>query len=158
MTFSGEMEETILVRNLRPDDLEAVIRVDAKNGGRRREEYFNVKLKQNLAETGVKISLAAEKDGLFVGFLLARLFYGEFGAPEPLAVLDAFGVHPDFRRQGVGSGLLRQLNQNLDGLGVNELRTEVSWDDQDLLAFFHDIGFRPAQRLCLNLDLTERRA
>jgi ribosomal protein S18 acetylase RimI-like enzyme len=157
MTFSGEMEETILVRNLRPDDLEAVIRVDAKNGGRRREEYFNVKLKQNLAETGVKISLAAEKDGLFVGFLLARLFYGEFGAPEPVAVLDTFGVHPDFRRQGIGSGLLRQLNQNLGGLGVNELRTEVNWDDQDLLTFFHDIGFQPAQRLCLNLDLTERR-
>ena len=151
------MEETVLVRNLRPNDLAAVIALDAKNSGRRRDEYFKLKLEQNLAETGVKISLAAEKDGIFVGFLLARLFYGEFGAPEPAAVLDTFGVHPEFRRQGVGSGLLRQLSQNLGGLGVNDLRTEVDWDDQTLLTFFHDKGFRPAQRLCLSLDLTERR-
>ena len=74
--------EAILVRGLRPEDLAAVIRVDAKITGRSRSEYFKIKLDQNLAETGIKVSLAAERDGLFVGFLLARSLAG--GTTRPL--------------------------------------------------------------------------
>ncbi len=145
--------ESVLVRTLRPDDLEAVIRVDAKNLGERRDEYFKMKLAQNLAESGIKVSLAAELDGAFVGFLLCRVFYGEFGAPEPVAVLDTFGVHPDFKRRGVGHALAEQLRTNLKGLGVGQLRSEVRWDEVDLISFFQRTGFRPAPRICLDLDL-----
>lgn len=148
-----EREERVAVRGLRPEDLEAVIAIDAKNTGRRRDEYFKIKLEQNLAETGIKVSLAAEIDGCFCGFLLARVFYGEFGRTEPAAVLDTIGVNPDFRGQGVGSALLRQLKTNLLGLGVPRLQTEVSWDNQPLLSFFQHEGFRPAERISLDLDL-----
>ncbi len=152
----GELEERIVIRNLRPEDLEQVIAVDAKTGGVRREEYFEVKLAQNLAETGVKVSLACELDGCFAGFLLARVYYGEFGAPEPVAVLDTFAVHPDFRRQGIGTALLEQLCKNLEGLGVHVLQTEVGWDDAELLVFFREKGFRPAPRFCLDLTIAGR--
>ena len=145
--------EDVVVRDLRKDDLEAVIRLDAKNTGRRREEYFKVKLQQHLAETGVKVSLAAELDDCFCGFLLARVYYGEFGMLEPTAVLDTFGVHPDFRRRGVGAALMRQLRMQLTALGVARLQTEVDWVNQELVAFFQSEGFRPAPRLCLDLDL-----
>jgi len=150
----GEQEERVVVRGLRPRDLEAVIALDAKNTGRRREEFFKLKLQQNLAESGIKVSLAAELDGCFCGFLLARVYYGEFGSPEPVAVLDTLDVNPDFRRQGVGSSLMRQLYKNLTGLTVSRLQTEVSWDDPALLAFFHQQDFRLANRICLDLDLT----
>jgi predicted N-acetyltransferase YhbS len=146
-------QEAVMVRNLRPDDLEAVVALDARNTGRRRDEYFKIKLRQNLEETGIRVSLAAELDDGFVGFLLARVYYGEFGNLEPVAVLDTMDVHPMFRRQGVGAALLGQLHTNLAGLGVPALRTEVSWDDSELLSFFHHTGFRPAQRLCLELAL-----
>ena len=155
MEMVGEREERIVVRGLKPEDLEPVIVLDAKNTGRRRDEYLKLKLQQNLAETGIKVSLAAEIADCFCGFLLARVYYGEFGAPEPVAVLDTFGVHPDFRRQGVGTALLQQLCKNLEGLRVTKLQTEVSWDDPELLAFFHGQGFQPAKRFCLDLDLTE---
>jgi ribosomal protein S18 acetylase RimI-like enzyme len=148
----------ILVRGLQPRDLDAVVALDAKNVGRPRTEYFKLKLEQNLAETGVKISLAAELDGCFCGFLLARLYYGEFGAPEPVAVLDTFGVHPDFHRHGVGSALIGQLYTNLNGLGVSTVRTQVNWSERDLLAFFQNQGFRLADRLCLDLDLDKSKA
>jgi len=150
----GELEqETVIVRPLRPQDLEAVVALDAKSVGRRRDEYVKVKLEQNLAETGIKVSLAAELEGLFAGFLLARVYYGEFGTMEPVAVLDTLGVHPDFRHRGVASGLLEQLRKNLEALKIARIRTEVGWDEQDLLGFFHRQGFRPAPRLCLDLDL-----
>jgi len=144
----------IVVRGLTPGDLEAVIALDAKNTGRRRDEFFKLKLGQNLVESGIKVSLAAEIDGMFVGFLLARVFYGEFGRTEPAAVLDTIDVHPDFRRRGVGHGLLRQLRVNLFGLNVPRLQTEVAWRDQRILSFFHGEGFEPAPRFCLDLDLS----
>lgn len=144
---------TVVVRNLRPSDLDAVITLDAKNVGRRRDEYFRVKLQQNLAETGIKVSLAGEMEGAFAGFLLARVYYGEFGQTEPVAVLDTIDVHPAFRGKGVGRALLEQLRTNLAGLGVASLRTEVGWEELPLIGFFQHEGFRPAARICLDLDL-----
>jgi GNAT superfamily N-acetyltransferase len=146
-----------LVRQLRPQDLDAVIALDAKAVGRRREEYFKLKLKRALSDTGIQVSLGAELDGVFVGFLLARVYYGEFGAPEPVAVLDTMGVHPDFRGRGVAADLIDQLRTNLLGLGIRTLQTEVSWQNPGLLAFFQHEGFQPAPRFCLDLDLERTR-
>ncbi len=61
------------------------------------------------------------------------------------------------RGQHVGKALLRQLRLNLSALRVTTLRTEVSWDDFDLLAFFKKEGFAPAQRLCLDCALDPTR-
>ena len=88
--------------------------------------------------------------------MLARVYYGEFGTLEPVAVLDTLGVHPDTRGQGIGQALMEQLLVNLAGLGVPLLRTEVSWDDTQLLGFFQKQRFRPAPRLCLELPVTHR--
>lgn len=146
-------EEPIRVRGLEPMDFDAVVAIDAKNVGRRREEFFRVKLAENLAATGIRVSLGAELDGLFVGFLLARVLYGEFGRTEPAAALDTLAVHPGFQGRGVGAALVAQLKRNLTSLRVGSIQTEVSWDDQRLMAFFHHEGFRPAARLALDLTL-----
>jgi ribosomal protein S18 acetylase RimI-like enzyme len=149
--------EQVTVRNLRPKDLDRVVDVDRRNTGRSRSEYFRVKLAQALSDTGIQVSLAAELDGQFAGFLLARVWYGEFGATEQNAVLDTIGVHPAYHGKGVGRALLRQLRENLLALGIRALRTEVSWNDQRLLSFFHHEGFAPAPRLCLDWPLAEAR-
>lgn len=150
-------DSAVTVRRLRPQDLEAVIALDARSIGRRRDEYFKLKLKQALSDTGMEVSLAAEVDGVFAGFVLARVYYGEFGMMEPTAVLDTLGVRPELRGRHVGAALISQLGTNLLGLGIPRLQTEVAWDNLDLIAFFHHEGFRPAERLCLDLDLAAAR-
>lgn len=144
--------ESILIRRLRPSDLESVIAIDAKATGRRRVEYFKLKLEMAINETGVEVSLAAEIDGMFVGFLIARVYYGDFGIAEPAAVLEVIGVHPDFRGRGVGHELLHQLTTNLLGLGVGKVSAEVNWEDSRIMAFMHNEGFVPAPRFCVDLD------
>jgi ribosomal protein S18 acetylase RimI-like enzyme len=156
MSSTNVERQPIVVRNLRPDDIEAVIAIDQHATGRRREEYFRKKLGAALTDTGIQVSLAAELDGSLVGFLLARVFYGEYGAVEQAATLDTIGVRPDDRGQGVAHALLEQLRTNLLGVGIHRLQTQVDWDDQALLSFFHHEGFRPAQRLCLDLDVDYR--
>ncbi len=143
----------VVVRNLNPADLDAVIMLDAKNVGRRREEFFKLKLKQALSDTGITVSLAAEVKGAFVGFLLARVFYGEFGVTERVAVMDVIDVHPAFRGLHVATALLDQLRTNLVGLGIGVLRTEVGWENTELLGFFRREGFVMAQRVCLDLEV-----
>lgn len=154
---SIESPSETVVRNLRAPDLQAVIGIDALVTGRRREEFFRLKLKQALSDTGVVVSLGAEQDNHLVGFLLARVYYGEFGVMEPVAVMDVLGIHPDFQRRGVGDALIDQLRSNLLGLGIRTLHTEVGWDNMGLLAFFQREGFKPAPRLCLQLDLEQTR-
>ncbi len=149
--------DEVMVRNLRPSDFDAVVLIDQRSRGRRREEFYKVKLRQALSDTGIVVSLAAEVDGALAGFLLARVYYGEFGETERVAVMDAVGVHPDFRNRGIGAALLDQLRMNLDGLGIRSLQTQVNWGDSDLMAFFKKQGFGIAQRLCLELDLDKAR-
>ena len=147
----------VVVRRLGAADLEHVIAIDARITGRRREEFFRLKMRQALADTGIEVSLAAEIDGACAGFLLARVYYGEFGALEKVAVLDTIGVHPDFKRKGVAAALIDQLRTNLLALGIPRLQTEVGWDNLDLITFFHHERFRPAPRYCLDLDLERTR-
>lgn len=150
--------DQIVVRNLTPADQEALIAIDARIMGGRREEFFRLKLRDAFADSGIKVSLVAEIDRTVVGFLLARAYYGEFGVTEKVAVMDVIGVHPEFRGRRVGAALLDQLRTNLLGLGIRTLQTEVSWQSRDLITFFQLQGFELAPRLCLDLDLERTRS
>lgn len=145
--------DSVAVRTLAPNDLAAIVRVDAASMGRRRDEYYASKVKAALGEGRLQTSLVAEVDGNVVGFCLAKVFYGEFGQAEPTAVIDSVGVMPSHRGRHVGAALLRQLVMNLRALGVTHVQTEVDWKQFDLLRFLASHGFRPAPRLCLQLDL-----
>ena len=80
----GTLEtDSVEVRNLDAKDLDWVIRIDSQHSGKQRREYYKVKLGEVAKDTGVRISLAAFVKGEPAGFLMGRLYYGEFGQPEP---------------------------------------------------------------------------
>jgi ribosomal protein S18 acetylase RimI-like enzyme len=139
--------EDMPVRSMNEGDVASIVRLDRGITGRDRTGYYRRKAAEALRHTGVRVSLVAELDGAFVGFLMARVDYGEFGRTEPIAVLDTIGVHPEFARRKVGRALLEQLVLNLGSLRVERLLTEVGFDQLDLLSFFARTGFAPSQRL-----------
>ncbi|MCC6747748.1 MAG: GNAT family N-acetyltransferase [Deltaproteobacteria bacterium] len=142
-----------IIRTLKEQDLPRLVKIDHQITGRSRQLWYEGKLRRALRDTDVQISLGAERDGVLAGALLASLHYGEFGVPEPVAVLDTMLVDRSFARQGVASALLEQLVKNLRGLRIEQVRTEVAWDQQELLSFFKDAGFAPLPRLVLSLDV-----
>lgn len=158
MELEPGMLETdhVYVRSLKQEDLEHIVRIEQKSTGRARGEYYGLKVKAALEETGVRISLIAELDERPVGFLMGQVFYGEFGQPEPVAIVDSISVDPDYRQQKVGEALIRQLNTNLAGLGIEKIQTQVDWNQWDLLQFFAKEGFEPAPRVCLEKHLARR--
>lgn len=143
----------IVLRNLTADDLSSLVRIDRQITGRSRQKWYEGKLARALRDSDVQISLGAERDGMLVGAMLGELHYGEFGQPEPVAVLDTVLVDRDYRGQGIASALFEQFAKNLKALRIEQLRTEVAWDDHELLAFFGKKGFTPIPRLVLEADL-----
>jgi ribosomal protein S18 acetylase RimI-like enzyme len=149
--------DLVVVRTLQPPDLEAIVVIDAASAGRRRDRFLAQKVTAALSDTGIAVSLVALVDDHVVGFVLARLYYGEFGVLEPAAVLDVLGVHPEYRGRHVAAALIDQLRINLLGVGIKTLQTEVPWDNTDLITFFQHEGFTIAPRICLDLDLLRTR-
>lgn len=150
--MDGERDD-VMVRSLTASDAPRLVRMDQAITGRNRTAWYEGKLKRALEESDIRISLGVERDGLLVGAVLGSLHYGEFGLPEPIAVLDTILVDPGFSAQGVGTALLDQLVKNLRALGIRSLRTEVAWDEHDLSRFLGRRGFSPAPRLVLELPL-----
>ena len=154
--MDGERDgDGVIVRTLTAADAPRLVRIDQEITGRNRTEWYEGKLKRALLESDIRISLGAERDGLLVGAVLGSLHYGEFGQPEPIAVLDTVLVDPDVRGQGIGTALFDQLARNLCALGIRRLRTEVGWDEHELNRFLGHRGFVPAPRLVLELPLSE---
>ena len=145
--------EGITVRDLRPDDLEAMVRIDAQISGRSRREYYQRKIEEATRESGIKISLAAETEGMFAGFVLGRLYYGEFGLPEPVAIVDSIGVHPELKGRHVGRALFAQLESNLRAIGIESIQTQVEWNHFELLGFLRSLDFHPVPTLSLQKKL-----
>lgn len=159
MTTSCDLEDgtlptdAVCVRDLRSADLAAIVRIDRESAGRARQEYYESKVRAVLDEPKLRTSLVAELDGHVVGFLLARVHYGEFGRAEPVAVVDSLGVDPGYRKRHVGRALMRQLTMNLRALCVERIETQVDGSQPDLLAFLAHSGFVPAPRVCLERAL-----
>jgi len=128
-------------------DLEGVARVDRRHTRRERRGYLCRTLREALADSAVRVSLAARVDGSVAGYLMARVDYGDFGRTEPVALVDAIGVDPLRARQGIGRALLSQLFVNLAGLGVERVETVVAPGNLDLMGFFYSAGFTPSERL-----------
>lgn len=144
----------IVIRQLQPSDLHRLIKMDESITGRARVEWFERRLKLAMQETDIRISLGAEKDGLLVGALMGAVHFGEFGVLEPVAVLDTVLVDPAFAREGIATEMFSQYLQALRGLRIARVRTEVDWNDHDLISFFGKAGFQPAARLVLECEVT----
>jgi GNAT superfamily N-acetyltransferase len=148
--FSPLARDEIPIRAMKESDLSAIVAIDREIVGRGRFEYFSEKLAEALFESDVRVSLVAERDGRPVGFIMARVDFGEFGRFEPTAVMDTIGVDPDYRNQGVGRALLSQLLANLSVLRIERVLTEIDWRDNKLLSFLNHCGFVPSQELCFH--------
>jgi len=146
-----EERSTYDVRSLDAADADSVQRIDRHLTGRDRREYVGQMIDEALSQSGIRVSLVAERDGMVVGFIMARLDYGEFGCTATTAVIDTIGVDPG--SHGAGSALLAQLFANLSALRVDGVRTIVTWDDTDMVRFLSRAGFAPGPRLALRCAL-----
>jgi ribosomal protein S18 acetylase RimI-like enzyme len=145
--FEALPRDRIDVRSLEPKDVAGMAHIDRAITGRDRGAYFARQLSEVLQDSAIRVSLVAHSDGSVVGFLTAKVDFGDYGRTEPVAVIDTIGVDPRFGGSGIGTALLSQLCVNLDALCVERVETVVAREHVDLLAFLQRAGFAPSERL-----------
>lgn len=147
--------DKVPVRSMKELDLAALIKIDRKatGHGNDRSAYYKRKQHEVLHQSGVRGSVVAELEDFVVGFIMARVDFGEFGHANTEAVMDTLAVDPDYQGQGVGQALMAKLMANLAILQVDSVRTEIDWNDTGLMAYLSATGFVPAQTLVLTRKL-----
>ena len=144
--------ENVKIRPLRIEDLEAIVAIDEKVLGEKRRDYWEKKLNM-MNEKASQVSLVAEVQGKVLGFILGDVSGWEFGVPDTIGWIDTIGVDPGHQQMGLATALARELVQRLKGIGVRTIYTLVSWNDWDLLQFFHAMGFTRGDMINLELKL-----
>ena len=144
--------ENLKIRSLRKEDLEAIVEIDEKVLGEKRRDYWEKKLLM-MDDKASQVSLVAEDQGKVLGFILGDVSGWEFGVPDTIGWIDTVGIHPGHQKKGLATALARELIQRLKAMGVTTIYTLVSWNDWDLLQFFHAIGFTRGDMINLELKI-----
>ncbi len=136
----------VTLRPLTPEDLEAVVAIDARLAGRaRRTPYFRRRLDAALTDPKLHVQFGAEHGGKLVGYVLTRRLDGEFGRMEPALRLEVIGVEPDERGHGIGDALMAAIEQWARRHGIKSLRTQAAWRHHVMLRFLDHSGFQLAR-------------
>jgi len=144
--------EDVKIRPLEEHDLETIVEIDRKVLGDRRRDYWERKL-QRMDNKSTQISLVAEVEGNVVGFILGEVSGWEFGVPDTIGWIDTIGVEPVYQKKGLATALAHELIKKLKTIGVKTIYTLVSWNDWDLLQFFHAMGFTRGDMINLELKI-----
>ena len=144
--------ENVIIRTLKKDDLDGIVGIDEKVLGENRRNYWGRKL-ELMNNKFFQTSLVAEVEGEVVGFIFGDVSSWEFGVPETVGWIDTIGIAPDYQKKGLATGLAHELIKNLKALGVKTIYTLVSWNDWDLLQFFHAMGFKRGDMINLELKI-----
>jgi ribosomal protein S18 acetylase RimI-like enzyme len=130
-----------LIRALAPDDLAAVVAIDAVIEGRSRRAYVERRLAAALREPALHAQLGATDENGLAGYILARVLEGEFGRAERGLRLEMVGVRPDARGRRVGARLFAALVEWARRHGVGDLRTAARWNDHAMVRWLDALGF-----------------
>ena len=141
------------VRDVRRDDLHAVIAIDAAATGLAKPAYWRSVFRRYAdPNERARRFLVAEANGEVVGFVVGEVRDWEFGSP-PCGWVFGIDVRADMREAGVGSRLLEAIAESFRRAGVAKLRTMLSRDNTLILSFFRSQGMMAAPFIPLEMDL-----
>ena len=129
----------IVIREARPDDEEAVLRLLRLVPG---NAEMNVDERraaaQRLRESLALGVLVAETEGKVVGFLVLSFMPG---LTRPRALIGEMAVDPAYRRQGIGGSLVEAAVQWATRRGATHMLVDTSRGDEAAQEFYHACGF-----------------
>lgn len=92
-----------------------------------------------LVTTPTGISLAAEIDGKFAGFIIGIINKNRYGTYGRIYTLD---VDTSFRGKGTGTELTSALLERFKASGCEKCFLEVREDNDSAIALYHKLGFQ----------------
>ncbi len=138
----------VLLRELLPEDLEALIALDqlhvamgeqGSGDTKRWRKALTRFLSQGHEDEG-RVALGAETEEGLVGYLLGEVRAFEFGS-EPCGWVFSVGVHPHLQKSGIATSLMREACRRFSKAGVSTVRTMVRRNQIPVLRFFRANDF-----------------
>lgn len=93
-------------------------------------------------EVPPELFLLAIREGAIVGLVMAAC-QGQQGWVHYL------GVDPDFRRQGIGTSLMKRVEARLIAMGCQELHFQIWASKAEVQAFYETLGYSAEDRLTM---------
>lgn len=129
------MENPVKIRNARPSDYSTIISVlDEWWGGRRMSDMLPKLFFTHFCETSFVVESSSKIIGFLVGFL------SQSNSEE--AYIHFVGIHPDFRKQGIGSALYEQFFQTAQEFCRVRIRCVTSPVNRSSIAYHLRMGFK----------------
>ena len=146
-------KNNIKIRLMEYEDLKAVVGIDEQSLTVSRLEYYEQKF-ELLFKSGEYLPtsfVAQDENETVVGFIMGKLYIGEYGISGEGAAVDAVGVDPDYQRQGIGKKLMNEFVYHLRQLGVKKINTLVDKNDTRMTLYFKENQFSPSKAI-INLE------
>jgi ribosomal protein S18 acetylase RimI-like enzyme len=129
------------IRGLRRDDLGSVTEIDEIIRGAARPNYWKARF-EAIESAAPWASLVAEMDNRIVGFVFGWSSSSQFGVPGEIGWIDIIGVHPVYRRHGIGRALVDEFTRLAKEMRkVEKVFTLVDPEEIQTANFFGHIGF-----------------
>ena len=117
-------------------------------------EVFGCNAPHNDPATVIFHKLAVQRDLFFVARLDDRLFGTVMGGNDGhRGWVYSFAVRPEARRRGVGTALMRHVEEELAGRGCPKVNLQVLASNAATVAFYENLGYTVEERVSMGKHL-----
>ncbi len=145
------MTNDIKIRQMEPEDIDAIFEIDGRITGMERAFTYGDLINGYIGGQ-IGCSYVAEADGRVIGFVLAAIIYVPEQVSEACAI-QVVGVDPDYRRKGIAGKLVRVLVEDCRTRGLRMVRIMVDQHDNQLQSLFESLEFRRGQLIDYSMNL-----
>jgi ribosomal protein S18 acetylase RimI-like enzyme len=147
-------ETPLTIRTMREEDIERIREIDHQLLGERRLNFWKDRIKM-LRKKSHLPPLVAETGNKVIGFILGEASSWGYAVLENIGWIDTLGIDPAYQRKGVAKMLMREILNQMKGIGVNTVYTLVNWQDWNFLQFFDSMGFKRGEIINLELKVED---
>ncbi|MHA1615764.1 MAG: ribosomal protein S18-alanine N-acetyltransferase [Candidatus Njordarchaeales archaeon] len=122
----------ITIRKASIEDVEEIFEIEKLSFKRPYPKYYLQWLIEGLAD----IFLVAEVNGKIIGYIAGRVEYGNLGHIVTIA------VHPNWRRKGLGTMLMRKILNYFRKNSCKKAYLEVRVSNEPAIKLYQRLGFR----------------
>lgn len=141
-------DATLIIGPIQAEDISTVLNIDHKINGRQSSLTYDDLITGSLNDK-LNLNIIAEVEGKGVGFLIAHQAYE--GEPvKEAGLIQVIGIDPDHWGQGIGSMLVKALEENCKSKGIKQVRVMVKYEGGQLQKFFKIIGYHAGQLIDYN--------
>ncbi len=124
----------LIVRLLKNEEVDLHRVVEIENLSFNKDDAYSCEDFRRWLRYDPDLCLAAEIDGRIVGDMICREHHG-------IVDLASCAIHPDFRRLGIGSALLEEIEARTKRRGLHRIELEVRKSNVSGFRFWQNMGF-----------------